>query len=58
MLLVPRSLATSVRPSGLKEIWAPSAPSSLSGRFESVSGSSFPAVISNPSMLAEALLRT
>jgi hypothetical protein len=37
MLLAPRSVTTSVRPSGLKAIWAGSAPS-FSSRIESSSG--------------------
>jgi len=58
MLFVPRSVTTSVLPSGLKAICAPSAVSALSGSFDSGSGRSFPSAISNPSMLAEPLLST
>ena len=58
MLFVPRSVPTSVLPSGLKETCAPSASSALSASFAPASGSSLSPAIVNPSMLAEPLFRT
>jgi hypothetical protein len=58
MLFVPRSVTTSVRPSGLKEICAGSASSALSVRVESGSGASLPSAIRKPLIEADPLLRT
>ena len=58
MLFVPRSVTTSMRPSGLNAICAGSASRALSVRCEPSIGSSEPRAIAKPAIPGEPLFRT